>query len=128
MDGKATLEVSFGNPQIIPQLLLFLFCLSLYLFIVFYFLRAAILRGEQGRKGPANTGMCLPLALNTSHQCNIKLCKVCLDFFYARSLSESDYTYESARIKASELVHPDVSEAAAKKITSVLHPEGFKPG
>ena len=49
-------------------------CVNLVL--LFCRFSAATLRGEQGRKGPANIGMCLLLALNTSHQCNIKLCKV----------------------------------------------------
>lgn len=51
-----------------------------YLFIHFFFLsfprRAATLRGGRGRKGPAGTGTFLRLALNTSRQCSIKLCKV----------------------------------------------------
>lgn len=36
----------------------------------------ATLRGERGRKELVNTGMFLLQDLNTSHQCNIKLCKV----------------------------------------------------
>lgn len=51
-------------------------CFILIFFLPPLSLCVATLQGEQGRKGPANTGMCHPLALNTSHQCNTKLCKV----------------------------------------------------
>lgn len=45
-----------------------------------YSVYSAILHEEQGGKGPADTGMCLPLALNTSHHCSTKLCKVSVSF------------------------------------------------
>lgn len=48
-------------------------CSSFYFVISLY---PVTLRGGRGRKGPADTGMCLPLALNTSRRCNTKLCKV----------------------------------------------------
>lgn len=61
------------SAEIATIIISFFSCLSFYFEM---FLLPATLRGGRERKGPANTGTSLLLALNTSHQCNIKLCKV----------------------------------------------------